>query len=139
MKKIILGMALAVSLMFSLAAQAEEKETPVAIPDTPAAIHQSVNKEMDEMTKMIAAGSVKDLHHHAFAVRDLVAALPEKSASLAQDKLAAVKSSGKFVATIADRLDAAGDSNDKTAAAENLKKLSGVLDSIWTNYPDAAK
>ena len=141
MKKIItLAMALAVSLTLSFTAlAAEEKSAPVAIPDTPSGIWQSVDNEMNEMTKMIAAASIKELHPHAFAVRDLVAALPEKSASLAPEKLAGVKSNIKFVATLADRLDVAGDSNDKAAAEENVKKLKGVLDSIRANYPDIVK
>ena len=35
------------------------------------------------------------------------------------------------------RLDAAGDGNDKTAAAANFAKLKNVLKSIRENYPDS--
>jgi hypothetical protein len=129
-KKIILSMALAISLVFPLTAQAEEKDTPLVIPDTPAAIWRSVDREMDEMSKMIQAGTLKDLHHHAFAVRDLVAALPA-------GKEGKIKSDSKFVATLADRLDTAGDGNDKLAATSNFQKLQDVLKSMRWNYSDS--
>jgi hypothetical protein len=139
MKKKILGIALAINLVFSLTALAGEKDIPVTIPDTPAAIWQSADKEMDEMSKMIQAGALKDLHHHAFAVRDLVAALPAHSASLPADQLEKVTSDSKFVTTLADRLDAAGDSNDKTAATSNFEKLKKVLSSIRANYANFSR
>jgi hypothetical protein len=119
------------------AAAAAEKEAPMAIPDTAAGIWEVVDKETEEMSKLIQAGTLKDLHHHAFAVRDLVAALPAKSASLPADKMAKLKTDSKSVATLADRLDAAGDSNNKTAAESNFGKLKGVLTSIRANYADA--
>lgn len=138
-RPLVLSMALAASLLFPLAASAEDADKPTIIPDTPAAIHQAVDKETDGMAKLIQAGTVRDLHHHAFAVRDLVAALPDKSASLPADKLANLKAANKFVGTLAERLDAAGDANDKPAAETSFGELKGVLSSIWTNYPDATE
>ncbi|MDE1153737.1 MAG: hypothetical protein PW788_14480 [Micavibrio sp.] len=135
-RNLALSAAIAGSIMFHVAAWAEEKEAPTAIPDTPAAIWKSVDAETDEMTKLIKAGTLEELHHHAFAVRDLVAALPDHSATLPADKLAKVKSDSKFVATLASRLDESGDAKDKTASEANLKKLEGVLDMIRANYPD---
>ena len=115
---------------------ADEKEAAVTIPETPVAIWQSIDSESDTIANLIQAGTLKDLHHHAFAIRDLVAGLPAHSASLPADKLAKVKSDGKFVATIAERLDAAGDSNDKPAAESNFGKLKNILTSLRVNYPD---
>ena len=144
LKTLILTTILASSPMLYTAAQAAdapaaaaEKEAPTAIPDTAAGIWEAVDKETEEMSKLIQAGTLKDLHHHAFAVRDLVAALPAKSASLPADKMAKLKSDSKSVATLADRLDAAGDSNNKTAAESNFGKLKGVLTSIRANDTDA--
>jgi hypothetical protein len=136
-KPLFLGLALAAGLMANVTAHAAEKDAPTAIPASSAAIWQAVDTEMDAMSKMIQAGTIADLHHHAFAVRDLVAALPAHSDSLPADKLESVRSSSKFVATLTDRLDAAGDGNDKTAAASNLTKLQTVLKSIRENYPDS--
>lgn len=90
------------------------------------------------MAKGIQAGKLDELHQHAFAIRDLVAALPARFASLPPDKLAKVKSEAKFVATLAQRLDTAGDANNKAAAESDFGKLRDVLKSIRTNYPDAA-
>lgn len=115
---------------------AAEKVATVTIPDTPVAIWQSIDSQVDETSKLIQAGTLNDLHHHAFAIRDLVAGLPAHSATLPADKLAKVKSDGKFVATLATRLDTAGDSNDKTGAESNFDKLKSVLNSLRSNYPD---
>ncbi len=115
---------------------ADEKEAAVTVPNTPSEIWQAIDSQVDETTKLIQAGTLKELHHHAFAIRDLVAGLPAHSASLPADKLAKVKSDGKFVATIAERLDTAGDSNDKAAAETNFGKLKNILATLRANYPD---
>lgn len=126
-------------------AYASEAEKPAAgsdvaaIPATVAEIWQAVDKEMSEMQKLIDAGTVEDLHHHAFAVRDLVAALPDHSPALAPDKLEKVKADSKFVATLATRLDEAGDSKDKAAASANFAKLQTLLKSIRGYYPETTK
>jgi len=133
----ILAVLLAGIVTFTASAYAAEKEAPVKIPDTVAAIWQSVDQETEGMAKGIQAGKLDDLHQHAFAVRDLVAALPARSASLPPEKLAKVRSDAKFVATLAQRLDAAGDANNKAAAESNFEKLRDMLKSIRTNYPDA--
>jgi Cu/Ag efflux pump CusA len=114
----------------------DDKASTAAIPDTPAAIWQLIDKEADETTKAIQTGALKELHHHAFAIRDLVAALPEHSGSLPADKVTKIKADGKFVATLAQRLDAAGDSNNKAASVSNFDKLKEVLKSIRANYPE---
>jgi Cu/Ag efflux pump CusA len=114
----------------------DDKPNTAAIPDTPAAIWQLIDKETDETTKAIQTGALKDLHHHAFTIRDLVAALPEHSGSLPADKVTKIKADGKFVATLAQRLDAAGDSNNKAASVSNFDKLKEVLKSIRANYPE---
>ena len=130
---------LAGTIMFNTAVYAAEKEAaPVNIPDTVAAIWQSVDQETGGMATQIQAGKLGELHQHAFAIRDLVAALPARSASLPPDKLAKVKSDSKFVATLAQRLDAAGDANNKAAAESNFEKLRDLLKSIKSNYSDAA-
>jgi Cu/Ag efflux pump CusA len=143
LRSLLPGLALGVMLALTGAltqrasAQHEDKSAPVSIPDTPAAIWQLIDKETDETTKAIQAGALKDLHHHAYTIRDLVAALPEHSKSLPADKVTKVKADSKFVATLAQRLDAAGDSNNKAASISNFDKLKDVLKSIRVNYPEA--
>ena len=128
------GAIFAALLMLQTFAQAAGQEAAVNIPDTPEGIWQAVDKETDEIAKMIQSGAIRGLHQHAFAVRDLVAALPAVSASLPADRLDKVKSDSKFVATLAARLDAAGDTNDKPAAESNFGKLKDVLKKIRDNY-----
>lgn len=104
------------------------------IPATGPAIWQAIDRKSAELQQTIQHGSLADVHHIAFAVRDLVAALPAKSTALPAEKQAAVKASVKFVATLAERLDASGDANDKAGAQANYDKLAKVLASLRANY-----
>lgn len=133
-RTLILAILLAGSILFNPPAFAAEKEAPVKIPDTAAGIWQAVDQETEGMTKEVQSGNLGELHQHAFAIRDLIAALPARSASLPPDKLANVKSDAKFVATLAQRLDAAGDANNKAAADANFEKLKSVINAIRVNY-----
>ena len=115
------------------AAAGAKAEQP--IPATVDGIWQAIDQKTAELQKTIQGGALNDVHHLAFAVRDLVAALPERSKSLSADQQAKVKSNVKFVATLADRLDASGDANDKAASQANYDKLMKVLQSLRANYP----
>jgi len=136
-RTLVLAAMLAGAVMLNASVYAAEKEAAsVKIPDTVAAIWQSVDQETEGIAKEIQTGKLGELHQHAFAIRDLVAALPARSASLPPDKLAKVKSDSKFVATLAQRLDAAGDANNKAAVEANYQKLKDVIRSIKGNYSD---
>ncbi|BBP03054.1 hypothetical protein TPL01_21630 [Sulfuriferula plumbiphila] len=129
-----LGTILASSLVFNPLAHAAEKAVaPVQIPATSEAIWRSIDKETAILDTLIRTGKLEELHHHAFAIRDLVAALPSRSGALPAEKIAQIKASSKYVATLAERLDATGDAKDKAAAASNLLKLKGVLKTIRAN------
>jgi hypothetical protein len=95
---------------------------------------KAIDKKTTELQQAIQSGSLANVHHIAFAVRDLVATLPTLSTSLPVDKQAAIQGSVKFVATLADRLDASGDAHDKAGAADNYEKLMKVLKSLRANY-----
>ena len=130
-KALALGTVLAGGLQFSTFVHAAEKTvTQAKIPAGSEAIWRSIDKEIAILDASIQTGKLEELHHHAFAIRDLVAALPSRSGSLPAKKTAQIKAYGKFVATLAERLDAAGDANDKSAAVSNLAKLKGVLMTI---------
>lgn len=125
---------LAGSLLFNPLAHAAEKAVaPVQIPAASEAIWRSIDKETAILDTLIRTGKLEDLHHHAFAIRDLVAALPSRSGALPAEKIAQIKASSKYVATLAERLDASGDAKDKAGAASNLLKLKGVLKTIRVN------
>lgn len=114
------------------AGMAEEK---VTIPATSDAIWQSIDKETEQLAALIQSGKLDEVHHRAFAIRDLVAALPAKSASLGPEKVAQVKANVKFVDTLAERLDATGDAKDKAGTESNFQKLKTVLKTIRSSYP----
>ena len=119
------------------AAAAEEKEAAVTIPATAAEIWQAIDMHVKELHADIDKGALKNVHAHAFAVRDLVRGLPTHSPGLSVDANAKVKDQVTFVDTLAGRLDKTGDANDKPGTVSNLTKLEGVLKTIRANYPPA--
>lgn len=134
----IFGAILAGSLLFNPNAHAAEKAgAQVKIPATSVAIWQSIDQETEQLAALIQTGKFENVHHHAFAIRDLVAALPAHSASFPADKLAQVKTNSKFVATLAERLDATGDAGDKAGTESNFRKLKALLKTIQADYPDS--
>ena len=111
--------------------QTPEAEAPsMQIPATVDGIWLAIDKQSADLKAGIQANSLKDVHHQAFAIRDLVAALPERSKALAADEQAKLQGEVKFVATLADRLDATGDANDQAGAQANYDKLVTVLNGI---------
>jgi hypothetical protein len=137
----LLAMLLAGSALFNplLAHAAEKSEAATTIPATSEAIWQSIDKETEQLTAVIQAAKFDDVHHHAFAIRDLVAALSSHSGNMPTEKLAQVKANAKFVVTLAARLDTAGDAKDKAATEANFQKLKDVLKTIRANYSGSAK
>jgi len=106
--------------------------------DGPAAIWKKVTAGSAALDKTIKDKKLKDVHHHAFAVRDQVKLLPAQSKSLSKDNLAKLAKGVKTVTSLAAQLDEAGD-NKKQADAEALnKKLHTVLDAIKALYPAGA-
>ena len=118
-------------------AQAGEA-APVQIPATSAAIWQALDQQSAALTRIIQTGAYAEVHHRAFAIRDLVAALPARSGSLPAGKLAQLKTNAGYVATLAQRLDATGDAQDKMGTESNFRKLRQILRVIRADYPRAA-
>ncbi len=135
-RTVALGAILAGGLVFNTLAHAAEKTaTQVQIPATSEAIWRSIDQETELLNALIQAGKFEEVHHRAFAIRDLVAALPSRSGSLPPDKLAQVKTNVQFVVNLAHRLDATGDAKDKAGTEYNFSKLQGVLSVIRADYP----
>lgn len=116
------------------AASGQPEQSKTVIPATSAEIWTRIDAEVAALEQVVASGKLTDVHHHAFAVRDLVAALPERSKSLSADRLAKVQSNVKYVATLAQRLDSAGDANDKAATQAGVGQLKKVIAGIRANY-----
>ena len=115
-------------------ATADEAAEKIVIPATSDGIWKAIDAKSTELKATIDSGKLDNVHHEAFAIRDLVAALPSHSATLAAEKLDKVKSSVKFVATLAERLDATGDAKDVAGTKQNYAKLTSVLTAIRANY-----
>lgn len=109
---------------------AEEEAAPLAIPDTADGIWQAIDQHSTELKAVIDSGALAEVHHHAFAIRDLVAALPAHSPTLPAEDQAKLEGEVKFVATLAARLDETGDAGDKAGSQENYDKLVAVLTGI---------
>ena len=140
-RNMLLAMLLASSALFNplLAHAAEKPDAATTIPATSEAIWQSIDKKTEQLAAVIQAAKFDDVHHHAFAIRDLVAALPSSSGNMPTEKLTQIQTNVKFVATLADRLDTAGDAKDKVATEVNFQKLKDVLKTIRANYSGSAK
>ena len=106
------------------AEEAKEKGEKMTMPDTADGIMQEIHKHHSELADVVKSKKLADVHHHAFAIRDLADALPAK---VAADKKARVEGSAKNIAKLAEDLDKSGDANDQAGTEANLKKLDGVL------------
>lgn len=133
---LLLALALSTPLL-SIVAAAEEHEPAdgkAVIPATLAGVWQEITEHQEELGQAIAAKKLDGVHEIAFAIRDMVNALPDRS-SLDADKTARLKANAKFVAALAARLDESGDANDQAVTEANFKKLQGVLKAIASLYP----
>lgn len=135
---IVIGMLLGMNLIFHPVAQAAEKEAKTHIPATVTAIWQAIDLQNAALEKAIRTGAFAEVDPRAFAIRDLVAALPSHAGHLLPDKLAQAKANVRFVAILAERLDATGDARDKAGTESNFRKLQGILKALRLFKPTAA-
>jgi hypothetical protein len=131
----LLALGVSICLLPSALAADEQEGAKTTIPDTAAGILKEINQHEGELGQTITAKKLEDVHHHAFAISDLVNALPDKSKDLDGEKLGKLKANAKFVADLAKRLDQSGDAKDQTGTEANFKKLQGILKSIEALYP----
>jgi len=116
-------------------AKTEEKATKLEIPKTLPALWTAIAEHQKELHDVLATKKLDDIHHHAFAVRDLVEAMPAKSGGLAPEKKTALKKSVSRVASLAKLLDEAGDAGDSAKVASLVVKLDAELKTIEALYP----
>ena len=113
----------------ALAAEKEhaEKKEKTVMPETAEGIMTEIHKHHGELADVVKSKKLADVHHHAFAIRDLANGLPAK---VAADKKARVEGSVKNIAKLAEDLDKTGDDNNQAGTEANLKKLDGVLKAL---------
>jgi hypothetical protein len=118
--------------------ETQAKETGVAGTGTLGGLWKTVKAREADLSDLIRTKQLEKVHEVAFAIRDAVAGMPEKSGQLPADQQAKLKGNAKYVATLAERLDAAGDAKDQTATEAGFKQLQSVLGAIEALYPAEA-
>lgn len=106
-------------------------------PSGSADVWRAIDAKSNDLQRSINNGALDQVHHAAFAIRDLIASLVARSSALPPDKRAQVRNGAKYVATLAARLDASGDAKDLAGTKANYAKLLVLLKSIRSNYADA--
>lgn len=105
------------------------------VPATLDGIWHECMEHQARLESSIKSKTLSKVHEDAFRIRDLVAAMVEKSASLPAAKLEKVKTNAKFLATLAGRLDESGDAGDQAGTEAAYAKFSDVLKAIEAQYP----
>ena len=99
----------------------------VKVPDTVEGIWKEIHKHHHELADTVKAKKLADVHHHAFAIRDLAKALPAKAHP---DHKKMVENAVKRVSQIAADLDKSGDAGDQDKTEANLKKMDAALKAL---------
>src|SRR5438876_7591548 len=105
----------------------EEGGEKVKIPETVDGILQEIHKHHQELADTVKAKKLAEVHHHAFAIRDLAKALPAKAHP---DHKKMVENAVKRVSQLAEDLDKSGDAGDQTKTEANLKKMDAALKTL---------
>lgn len=112
-------------------AEDEKPEAKMKIPDTVEGIFKEIHTHHMELADVVKTKKLADVHHHAFAIRDLANALPAKAAA---DKKKQVEGTVKNIAKLAGDLDESGDANDQAKTEANLKKMDGLIKVLETQF-----
>ena len=144
----LMGVAVALCLVFlptlALSHDGEHEEgahaTSASHADakTAAELWRAVKTHETELQRLVQSKDLGKVHEVAFAIRDSVAGMADQSPQLTPEELTKLKGNIKYVATLAERLDASGDAKDQAATERNLKQLESVLTSIEALYPAGA-
>ena len=97
---------------------------------------QDIHKHHGELAEVIKAKKLDDVHHHAFAVRDLAKKLVAKAPAA---KKAAIKAGVKNIAKLAEELDKTGDAGDQAATEANMKKFDAAINDLQAQFDVAEK
>lgn len=103
----------------------------VKIPATVDGIMKEIHHHHQELAATVKNKKLADVHHHAFAIRDLAKALPPKADA---SKKAQVEGTVKNISKLAEDLDASGDGGDQARTEANLKKMDGMLTVLFTQF-----
>ncbi len=119
------------------AANGEVKEQgesgPTVTPAGPVQeIWTQIAEEQVKLSATIENGQLKDVHHLAFAIRDLVVALADKVGASSPAAAQKLKDLVEQVGASASKLDELGDAGNLSGAQAELAKLDTILKGIKT-------
>ena len=131
-----MGLCAAIGLVATQTAFAQEHKehqdhkqggNKLKIPDTVDGILKEIHQHHETLAVTVKAKKLGDVHHHAFAIRDLAKALPAKANP---DHKKMVENAVKKVSQIAEDLDKSGDAGDQAKTEANLKKMDAALKTL---------
>lgn len=93
---------------------------PAAVPE----IWKKIHQQQAELIKTVAAKDLGEAHDHAFAIRDLVKALPAK---LPAESKAAAEAGAQEIRKLAADIDKSGAAGAQKATEANVKKLGDAI------------
>lgn len=108
-----------------------EQEGKVKIPDTVEGIFKAIHEQHTELAEVVKNKKLAEVHHHAFAIRDLTKPLPGKAAATQKKR---VEATVRKIARLAADLDESGDANDQPKTEANLRKLDGTLKQLYAQF-----
>ena len=94
------------------------------IPATTEEIWKEIDKQQLRLASTVAKKDLGEAHDHAFAIRDLVKALPAK---VPVENKAKAEESAKEIAVIALDIDKSGAAGAQKATEENVKKMETAI------------
>lgn len=121
------------TIPFELFANTTET-SKVTIPSTIPAIWKAIDEQAASINQALKENQLTSIHERAFAIRDLVNALPAKSLDLSDEQKKTLQNNLSFVAQLATRLDKTGDANDKEGTQANWDKLEKILTQLRELY-----
>lgn len=107
--------------------ESAETVTPAG---TVGAIWTQIGDEQSELSAAIQNGQLKDVHHLAFGIRDLVVALAGKATAASPALAPQLKGMVEQVKASATRLDELGDAGNLSGTQAEYAKLETVLGAI---------
>ena len=99
---------------------------------TIAGIWMQIGEEQAKLSATIQNGQLKDVHHLAFGIRDLVVALVDKASAATPATAGKLKGMVEQVKASAAKLDELGDAGNLSGTQAEYAKLDTVLNAIKT-------
>lgn len=93
------------------------------IPDTVEGMFSAIHEQHMELTEAVKNKELAEVHHHAFAIRDLTKPLPAKATAKQKKQ---VEATVRSIARLAVALHESGDAGEQTKAVGNLKNTQAV-------------